>query len=68
MGEGPQVTFLHGILGLAIVALVAARDAIEPLVLFLHDGAKRPALAGHGEADQFGVIQPGRNSKGTPAL
>ena len=55
MREGANVSLLHHILGLAVVAQDAAGEAIEPAVVSLHDGADGGFVAGQRPPHQFGV-------------
>ena len=62
MGEGPDIGFLHDVLGLAVVAQDAAGDPVEPAIVRLHDRANGAFLARAGAPDQFGVFRfAGRN-------
>ena len=59
MREGADVSLLHDVLGLAVVAQDAAGEPVEPAVVRLHDGANRGLVAGQRPADQVGVAGSG---------
>ena len=55
MCEGADVSLLHHVLGLAVVAQDAAGKPVEPAVIGLHDGANRGLVTGQRPADQVEV-------------
>ena len=62
--EAAHVSFLQHVLGLRLVAHDAARDAVEALVVALHDGTERIAIAAPDQVHKLGVGVVGK----VPAL
>ena len=60
MGEGPDISLLNDVLGLAVVADDPPRQTIEALIVFLHDRAERSAVAGKRAPNQFRIVHGGQ--------
>ncbi len=54
MGKGPDIGFLHHVLGFAVAAQDTARETVEPAVVGLHDLAQRGLVTAPRAVDQFG--------------
>src|ERR1700722_10509855 len=55
MGEGPDVSLLDDVLGLAVVAQNSAGEPVEPAIVRLHDRTNGLLIAPAGTTDQFGI-------------
>ena len=58
MSKGADIGFLHHILGFAVVAQDAAREAVKPAVVGLHDLAERGLVTASRAIDQLGFRCP----------
>ena len=59
MGKSADIGFLHDVLSFAIVAHIAASEAVETLIVGLHNGPECTAFSGQRTMYQFDIIRGG---------